>query len=137
MTENKNSEEFHLLDQLNKKYFTELEHSVPHIQQTLFDLQNECYKTWRNAITANTSLYKEFLSTSGYNFMSSKAAKDIFENMSEEGLKFRSLWNKFTISNIESVKNNAKTWNDNADAFVELNRKIVHYWLSAFNQTRN
>ena len=137
MTENKNSEEFHLLDQLNKKYFTELEHSVPHIQQTLFDLQNECYKTWRNAVTANTSLYKEFLSTSGYNFMSSKAAKDIFENMSEEGLKFRSLWNKFTISNIESVKNNAKTWNDNADAFVELNRKIMHYWLSAFNQTRN
>lgn len=137
MTENKNSEEFHLLDQLNKKYFTELEHSVPHIQQTLFDLQNECYKTWRNAVTANTSLCKEFLSTSGYNFMSSKAAKDIFENMSEEGLKFRSLWNKFTISNIESVKNNAKTWNDNADAFVELNRKIMHYWLSAFNQTRN
>ncbi|QLH02294.1 hypothetical protein C5F47_01260 [Nitrosopumilus cobalaminigenes] len=137
MTANKNSEEFHLLDQLNKKYFTELEHSVPHIQQTLFDLQNECYKTWRNAVTANTSLYKEFLSTSGYNFMSSKDAKDIFENMSEEGLKFRSLWNKFTISNIESVKNNAKTWNDNADAFVELNRKIMHYWLSAFNQTRN
>ena len=137
MTENKNSEEFHLLDQINKKYFTELEHSVPHIQQTLFDLQNEYYKTWRNTVTANTSLYKEFLNTSGYNFMSSKAAKDIFENLSEEGLKFRELWNKFTISNIESVKNNAKTWNDNADAFVELNRKIMHYWLSAFNSKRS
>ena len=41
MTENKNLEDFHLLDQLNKKYFTELENSVPHIQQTLFDLQND------------------------------------------------------------------------------------------------
>ena len=133
MTENKNSEEFHLLDELNKKYFIELEHSVPHIQQTLFDLQNEYYKTWKNTVTANTALYKEFLSNSGYNFMSSKAAKDIFENMSDEALKFRALWNKFTISNIESVKNNAKTWNDNADAFADLNRKIMHYWLSTFS----
>lgn len=137
MTENKDSEEFHLLDELNKKYFTELEHSVPHIQQTLFDLQNEYYKTWKNIVTANTALYKELLSNSGYNFMSSKAAKDIFENMSDEALKFRALWNKFTISNIESVKNNAKTWNDNADAFADLNRKIMHYWLSAFSPKRN
>jgi len=137
MTENKNSEEFHLLDELNKKYFTELEHSVPHIQQTLFDLQNEYYKTWRKTVTANTSLYKEFLSNSGYDFMSSKTAKDIFKNVSDEALKFRELWNKFTISNIESVKNNAKTWNDNADTFTELNRKIMHYWLSAFSSKRN
>ena len=137
MTENKNSEEFHLLDELNKKYFTELEHSVPHIQQTLFDLQNEYYKSWKNTVTANTSLYKEFLSNSGYNFMSSKAAKDIFENMSDEALKFRALWNKFTISNIESVKNNAKTWNENADAFADLNRKIMHYWLTAFSPKRS
>jgi len=137
MAENKNSEEFHLLDELNKKYFTELEHSVPHIQQTLFDLQNEYYKTWKNTITANTSLYKEFLNNSGYNFMSSKAAKDIFENMSDEALKFRALWNKFTISNIESVKNNTKTWNENADTFADLNRKIIHYWLSAFSPKRS
>ncbi len=137
MTENKNSEDFHLLDQLNKKYFTELEHSVPHIQQTLFDLQNEYYKTWKNTVTANTSLYKEFLNTSEYDFMSSKTAKDIFENMSKEALKFREVCNKSTISNIESVKNNAKTWNDNADTFTELNRKIMHYWLSSFSPKRN
>ena len=39
------SKDFEILDKSNNKYFTELEHSVPHIQQTLFDLQNECYKT--------------------------------------------------------------------------------------------
>jgi len=137
MTENKNSEEFHLLDELNKKYFSELEHSVPHIQQTLFDLQNEYYKTWKNTVTANTTLYKEFLNNSGYNFMSSKTTKDIFENMSDEALKFRALWNKFTISNIESVKNNAKTWNENSDTFADLNRKIIHYWFSAFSPKRS
>ena len=121
MTENN---DFEILDKLNNKYFTELETSVPHIQQTLFDLQNECYKSWRNTITANTSLYKEFLSNSGYGFP--KGAQDIVESLSEEALKYRSVFNKLAISNIESVKNAAKTWNDNADAFVELNRKITH-----------
>jgi hypothetical protein len=132
MSENK---DFEILDKLNNKYFTELETSVPHIQQTLFDLQNEFYKTWRNAITANTILYKEFLNNSGSAFP--KSAQDLVENVSEEALKFRSIYNKLTISNIESIKNTSKTWNDNAETFVDLNRKIIHYWLSVFSSKRN
>ena len=132
MSENK---DFEILDKLNNKYFTELETSVPHIQQTLFDLQNEFYKTWRNAITANTTLYKEFLNNSGSTFP--KSAQDLVENVSEEALKFRSMYNKFTISNIESIKNTSKTWNDNAETFVDLNRKIMHYWLSVFSSKSN
>ena len=132
MSENKN---FEILDKLNNKYFTELETSVPHLQHTLFDLQNEFYKTWRNAITANTTLYKEFLNNSGSTFP--KSAQDLVENASEEALKFRSMYNKFTISNIESIKNTSKTWNDNAETFVDLNRKIMHYWLSVFSSKNN
>ena len=132
MSENK---DFEILDKLNNKYFTELESSVPHIQQTLFDLQNECYKTWRNTITANTSLYKEFLTDSGLNFP--KSAQDIVESVSEEALKFRNVYNKLAISNIESIKNTAKTWNENAEEFTNLNRKIMRYWLSAFSPKRN
>ena len=132
MSENK---DFEILDKLNNKYFTELETSVPHIQQTLFDLQNEFYKTWRNAITANTTLYKEFLNNSGSAFP--KSAQDLVENVSEEALKFRSIYNKLTISNIESIKNTSKTWNDNAETFVDLNRKIMHYWLSVFSSKKN
>lgn len=132
MTENSN---FDVLDEINKKYFTELEHWVPHIQQTLFDLQNEFYKSWRNTVTANTSLYKEFINTSGFEMP--KTANDLLKSMSEEGLKYREVCNKLAISNIESVKNSAKTWNDNADAFEKLNRKIIHFWLSAFSPKRN
>ena len=132
MSENK---DFEILDKLNNKYFTELETSVPHIQQTLFDLQNEFYKTWRNAITANTTLYKEFLNNSGSAFP--KSAQDLVENVSEEALKFRSIYNKLAISNIESIKNTSKTWNDNAETFVDLNRKIMHYWLSVFSSKNN
>ena len=49
-----------MIGQISKKYFLEVEHTVPHIQQILFDLQNECYKTWKNTVNANISIQKEF-----------------------------------------------------------------------------
>ena len=126
-----------VIDQISKKYFSEVETSVPHMQQVLFDLQNECYKTWKNAINANISLQKEFQSTSGLNYAIPEAAKSLVENMSEETVKYRAYCNKITIANIESAKKNAKTINDSAELFIDLNRKIMHYWVSAFFPKRN
>ncbi len=134
MSENKEDSEdnFDVIEQINKKYFSEIEHSVPHIQQILFDLQNEYYKTWKNAVNANITLQKEFATTSGFNYVLPEAAKTIFENASEEAIKYRELCHKIVITTIESEKKNIKTWNDHADVFVDLNRKIMHFWLSAF-----
>ena len=128
-----NSEDnFDIIEQINKKCFSEIEHSVPLFQQILFDLQNECYKTWKNAVNTNISLQKEFLAKSGFNYILPKAAKTIFENMSEETIQYRSFCNKIVISTIEFGKKNVKTWNENADVFVDLNRKIMQFWLSVF-----
>ncbi|MCV0392379.1 MAG: hypothetical protein K5790_03675 [Nitrosopumilus sp.] len=130
MTQTKNID---VLDKINQKYFLELETSVPHIQQTLFDLQNEWYKAWKNTINASLSMQKEFQENSGYDFKIPDTAKSILENLSEEALKYRTTVNKITITTIEASKNNAKVINDNADMFIELNRKIMHYWLSVFS----
>ena len=132
MTEDKKSESFDVIEQINEKYFSEIEHSVPHIQQILFDLQNECYKTWKNAVNANISFQKEFLTKSGFNYTLPDAAKSIFKNMGEETTQYRSVCNKIIITTIESGKKNVKTWNENADVFVDLNRKVMQFWLSAF-----
>jgi hypothetical protein len=48
--------DYAVIDNVNKRYFSEIEYSVPHFQQTLFDLQNECYKSWKNMINSNTEL---------------------------------------------------------------------------------
>jgi hypothetical protein len=130
---NDNSEDnFDVIEQINKKYFSEIEHAVPHIQQILFDLQNECYKTWKNAVNANISLQKEFSAKSGFNYVLPEAAKTIFVNMGEEVIQNRSFWNKSIVTAIEAGKKNIKTWNQNADVFVDLNKKIMQFWLSAF-----
>jgi len=130
---NENSEDnFDVIEQINEKYFSEIEHAVPHIQQILFDLQNECYKTWKNVVNANISLQKEFSGKSGFNYVLPEASKTIFENMGEGVIQYRSLWNKSIITAIEAGKKNVKTWNQNADVFVDLNKKIMQFWLSAF-----
>lgn len=132
MSENQEAKgNFEIVEQITKKYFSEIEYSVPHIQQTLFDLQNESYKTWKNAVDANISLQKEFLAKTGFNYVIPDSAKSIIENTLREAVKYRELANKITINNIESTKNNFKSWNDNAETFVDLSRKIMNYWASA------
>jgi len=42
------------------------------------------------------------------------------------------LYNKNLIKSIETGKENIKVWNDNATTFVDLNQKIMQYWISAF-----
>ncbi len=133
MSENKEPHEnFTVIEKINKKYFSEIESSVLHYQQTLFDLQNECYKSWKNTVKAGVSLQKEFAEKSGYNFTLPKTAQSILENMGDEITKYRLASNKIAITTIESGKKNVKTWNDNANAFADLNRKIMNYWITAF-----
>ncbi len=121
-----------MIERLSKKYFLEIEHTIPHLQQTLFDFQNEFYKTWKNSINANISLQKEFITKSGFNSKLPVSIQKMMDSMNTENYKFRSLYNKTLIKSIETGKENIKIWNDNATTFVDLNQKIIQYWMSAF-----
>ena len=134
MSENseKPYDNFTIIEYINKKYFTEIEGSVLHFQQTLFDLQNECYKFWKNVVNTNVSLQKEFAEKSGHNFILPKTAQNILMNVGDEITKYRLTTNKIAITTIESGKKNVKAWNDNTNTIVDLNKKIMQYWLTSF-----
>lgn len=137
MSEKSQNDNFELFEKINKKYFLELEQNVPHIQQTLFDLQNEYYKLWKNYVTSQLSIQKEFFNQSGFNYSLPNTAKDIIENMSDETIKFRSILHKMIVANIEQNKNYAKTLNENSNTFVDLNKKILENWISMFKTNQN
>ena len=137
MSENSQNNDFELFEKINQEYFLEIEQNVPHIQQTLFDLQNEYYKLWKNYMTSQLSLQKKLFNKFGFNHSFPNAAKDIIKNMSDETIKFRSILHKTTIANIEQSKNYAKTLNDNSNTFVDLNRKIMENWISMFKTNQN
>jgi hypothetical protein len=121
-----------VIDNVAKKYFSEIEQSVPHMQQVLFDLQNECYKTWKNAVNANISLQKEFLDKSGLDYAASDSVKSFVATVGEEALKYRTYCKNIAIANIDSAKQNAKTLNDNAELYADVNRRMMNFWMSAF-----
>ncbi|RMW40204.1 MAG: hypothetical protein EA446_00455 [Nitrosopumilus sp.] len=137
MSKNSQNDNFELFEKINQKYFLEIEQNVPHIQQTLFDLQNEYYKLWKNYVNSQLSLQKEFFNKSGLDYSFPDTAKDIIENMSDETIKFRSLLHKMTVTNIEQNKNYAKTLNDNSKTFVDMNRKLMDNWISMFKTNQN
>ena len=125
------------IDRAAKKYFLEVEQSVPHMQQVLFDLQNEYYKSWKGAVNANISLYREFLEKSGLDNAISDAAKSLVENVGDEAMKYRDYCRKVAIGNIRTAKQNVKTLNDNAELYADMNRKMMNYWMSAFSSKRD
>lgn len=137
MNEASSSNDFEMIEKINKKYFVQIEQNVPHIQQTLFDLQNEYYKVWKNYVNSNLSLQKEFLTRSGLDSKLPDETKKIIENMSDDLIKFGSMLHKLIIANIERGKSYAKTLSENTDTFVDLNRKIAQYWVSAFTGNPN
>ena len=122
-----------VIDKIAKKYFSEIEHSVPHMQQILFDLQNECYKTWKNAVNANISLNKELLDNSGIDYEISDAMRSLVGTVGEEALRYREYCRKIAIANIGFAKQNVKTFNDNAEMFTDLNRNTMNFWMSSFS----
>jgi hypothetical protein len=52
-------------------------------------------------------------------------------------IKAKSVQNQIIQATTNAIQQNIKTWNDNADAFTDLNRNILQSWISTFTQTKN
>lgn len=130
MSQNSSNNDLEIMNKIAQKYFSEIEQYVPHFQQSLFDFQNEYYKTWKNIVTTNVSSCVNLCSQFGFTF--SESNKKLIENIHDEIIRYRSLYHKIMIKSIESGKNNAKVWNDSADILSDLNQKILQNYISVF-----
>ena len=119
---------------ISKKYFSEIEQYVPHLQQTLFDFQNEYYKIWKNTINSNLSLCEKFNTQLGFDFMLPEPSQKLLENIHEKIIQYRSLYHKILIKSIESGKENATVWNEHVKLLNEQNEKILQFWSSIFSK---
>ena len=123
---------FIIIEKNINHYFTEIENSVPHFQQTLFELQNEYFKAWKNIVCINISLQKEFTNKTGNAVSVTRETQTIVDIVNGEFAKIHSKQNKAIIMSIETAKQNVIVWNNNVNTFAELNRSIMCYWISLF-----
>ena len=124
---------FSMIEKNTDAYCLDIESHIPHIQQILFDLQNEYYKAWKSTIKTNILLQKQFTENLGLNQGISENSWKIFEDMYEEIKKSRAMNYKLLVSAIEINKKNIKIWNQNVDSFSEFNKKTIEFWTSFLN----
>jgi len=133
-TSDPSSNNWKMSHKISKKYFSEIEQYVPHLQQTLFDFQNEYYKIWKNTINSNLSLCEKFNTQLGFDFMLPEPSQKLLENIHEKIIQYRSLYHKILIKSIESGKENATVWNEHVKLLDEQNEKILQFWSSIFSK---
>ena len=101
---NQDKSAFNMIEKNTDAYCLDIESHVPHIQQILFDLQNEYYKAWKSTIKTNILLQKQFTENLGLKQHISENSWKIFEDMHEDIKKSRAMNYKLLVSVIEINK---------------------------------
>ena len=119
------------------KYFTGVKQSVPRYHQSVTNVQQEYLEAVENVINSTITLQKDFATKSGITTNVPSAALRIIRDTTEEIVKAYEVQNKVALAIIDSTQQNIKTFNENAKAFVDLNKNVVQSWISTFAPKSN
>ena len=119
------------------RFFDDIEKAEPQYLQSITNLQQEYISAWRNAIESAISQQQEFATKAGINTNVPAAVIKAVNDGTEEMIKARAVQNKVVLAVIDAAKQNIKTFNENAKAFVGLNENLYQSWISAWIPTRN
>ncbi len=119
------------------KYFTGVKQSVPRYHQSVTNVQQEYLEAVENVINSTISLQKDFATKSGITTNVPSAALRVIRDSTEEIVKAYEVHNKVALAIIDSTQQNIKTFNENAKAFVDLNKNVVQSWISTFAPKSN
>ena len=119
------------------KYFTGVKQSVPRYHQSVTNVQQEYLEAVENIINSTIALQKDFATKSGITTNVPSAALRIIRDTTEEIVKAYEVQNKVALAIIDSTQQNIKTFNENAKAFVDLNKNVVQSWISTFAPKSN
>ena len=117
--------------------FTTIRKEVPKFHQAITDLQQQYVQTCENTMKTSISVQREFANKTGISSNIPDAALTAIKNTNMEIDKAYSLQTKMIQTSLDATKQNIHTYNENAKSFADLNRNIIHSWMSVFTPTRN
>ncbi len=115
-----------------QKYFENISKITPQYFQSITQLQEECMKTCEKTINATVSVQQEFAKKSGISTEIPDDARTAIIDTNKQIVKASTLGNQLTTTTIDSTVQNIKTFSENINAFVELNRNIIQSWVTPF-----
>ncbi|MDH5569720.1 MAG: hypothetical protein OEX98_08035 [Nitrosopumilus sp.] len=115
-----------------QKYFENISKITPQYFQAMTDLQKECMKTCEKTIDASISVQQEFAKKTGISTDLSTPTKTAITDASKQIVQASTVNNQFVKTTIDATVQNIKTYNDNVNAFVELNKNMAQLWVNPF-----
>jgi hypothetical protein len=120
-----------------QKYFENVTKNVPQYFQSMTHLQEECVKACEKTIDASISMQQEFAKKNGFSTEIPDAMKTTFVDINKQVVQANTVQNQIVKTTIDATVQNIKTFNDNVNAFADLNKNIVQSWITPFTQIKN
>ena len=99
--------------------------------------QEECMKSAKKSFDAAITMQQEFAQKSGLSTDIPNAAKTVIVDSNKQIIQSSTIQNQIAKTVIEATTQNVKSFNDNVEAFTDLNKNIVQSWITTFTPTRN
>ena len=123
---------FSTVEQTVDKQVKSTEKSFPNYQASVTSLQQEYTEAFENIVESSIALQREFANKTGINTALPEATETAVRKTNEQISKVQDVQNKVVLATIDATRQNIKTFNENAKAFADLNKNVMHSWITAF-----
>jgi len=125
-----NNNVYSMYKQNVQKYFENISKITPQYVQSITHLQEECMKTCEKTINASVSMQQEFAKKTGISTEIPDAAKTAITDTNKQIVQASTINSQLAKTTIDATVQNIKTFSDNINAFVELNKNIIQSWIT-------
>ena len=133
-TQTQSSDVYSMYKQNVQKYFENISKITPQYFQSITHLQEECMKAAEKTINATVGMTQEFAKKTGISSEVPSTAKTAFVDANKQIVQASTVQNQFVKTSIDATVQNIKTFNDNVNAFADLNKNIIQSWITPFTQ---
>ena len=133
-TQTQSSDAYVMYKQNVQKYFENVTKLTPQYFQSITHLQDECMKTCEKTINAAVSMQQEFAKKSGMKTDIPDVAKTAIVDTNKQIVQASTINSQLVKTTVDATVQNVKTFNDNVNAFADLNKNIIQSWMNPFTQ---
>ncbi len=120
-----------------ERFFNEIEKSSPTYHQSVVKLQQDYIDAWKTVINSAISLEQEYATKAGYKLEVPDSVLKTIRDITDISLEAYTNQNKISVDTSEATKQAFKTFNQNTKSFATLNKEIMGYIMSVFEQKLN
>jgi len=131
-TQTQSSNVYTVYKQNVQKYFENISKITPQYFQSITELQDACVKACEKTINASVSMQQEFAKKTGITTEIPSAAKTAIIDTNKQIVQVTIVNNQLVKTTIDAAVQNISTFNDNVNAFAELNKNIIQSWINPF-----